>query len=345
MKKLLLISSYSVHLVKYLELVESYFDEIQIVTSAPLKDCQWKVEIVDFGLKWSAAQTTISILKKMYREFQPSIVHVHQANSVAFYSFLAMRGTHVPKVLTAWGSDVLVLPKKNWMFRWMVQFNLRNADYITSDSTYMGQEIARLAALKNNILYVNFGVATSLEYDDKENLVYSNRLHKPLYRIDDILTAFHKFHSKNPDWKLIVAATGSETERLEKWVTQNQLTQAIQFVGWLSSEENEAWYKRAKVYVSIPESDGTSISLLEAMGCGCLPVVSDLPANREWIDSGVNGYLVSDTKSDFLNEVDLSLWESASELNRALVQRKGTKSANRALFIELYDRLLKSQNP
>jgi glycosyltransferase involved in cell wall biosynthesis len=28
------------------------------------------------------------------------------------------------------------------------------------------------------------------------------------------------------------------------------------------------------------------------MACGAFPVVSDIPANRDWIESGVNGYLV-----------------------------------------------------
>lgn len=37
------------------------------------------------------------------------------------------------------------------------------------------------------------------------------------------------------------------------------------------------------VFISIPSSDSTSVSLLEAMCCGLFPIVSDLPANREWI--------------------------------------------------------------
>ena len=39
-------------------------------------------------------------------------------------------------------------------------------------------------------------------------------------------------------------------------------------------------------------SDGASLSLLEAMACGLPVVVSDIPANREWVEEGVNGVLV-----------------------------------------------------
>ena len=42
---------------------------------------------------------------------------------------------------------------------------------------------------------------------------------------------------------------------------------------------------KASVYVSAPASDATSAALLEAMAAGVVPVVNDLPANREWVDA------------------------------------------------------------
>jgi glycosyltransferase involved in cell wall biosynthesis len=41
--------------------------------------------------------------------------------------------------------------------------------------------------------------------------------------------------------------------------------------------------------VSASRSDGSSISLLEAMACGLPAVVSDIAGNREWVEPGVNG--------------------------------------------------------
>jgi glycosyltransferase involved in cell wall biosynthesis len=49
--------------------------------------------------------------------------------------------------------------------------------------------------------------------------------------------------------------------------------------------------RAADVYVSASSSDGTSSSLLEAMASGLYPVVSDITANRPWVEHGKNGLL------------------------------------------------------
>jgi glycosyltransferase involved in cell wall biosynthesis len=47
------------------------------------------------------------------------------------------------------------------------------------------------------------------------------------------------------------------------------------------------------VSVSITDQDGTPNSLLEAMAAGAIPVCSDLPSIRDWIEPGRNGFLAA----------------------------------------------------
>ena len=56
----------------------------------------------------------------------------------------------------------------------------------------------------------------------------------------------------------------------------------------------ELWqiFSRSKVYVSLSSHDGTPNTLLEALACGCFPVVGDVESLREWLDDGRNGLLV-----------------------------------------------------
>jgi hypothetical protein len=49
-------------------------------------------------------------LKSIIREFQPDVIHVHQANAYGFITSLANQGKK-PLVLTTWGTDVVVHQK------------------------------------------------------------------------------------------------------------------------------------------------------------------------------------------------------------------------------------------
>lgn len=342
MRKLLLVSSNTIHTYKYLQLVEDYFDEILLITDEKSAVYNYPTIELSFNLKVKNLFSTVKQIKKQIADFQPTVIHIHQANSYAFYALLASRKTKIPTILTAWGSDILVIPKSNFLLKKMVQFNLKTADFLTSDSTFMAGEMKKLAPSINEILIANFGIDVTPINCPKENIVYSNRLHKKLYRVDKIIEAFARFKLNNErkDWRLVVAATGVETEALKQKAALLGLTDDVEFVGWIQKEDNEEWYSKAKIWVSIPESDATSISLLEAMACGSIPVVSDLPANREWIQSGVNGIVVGDLESDFISEALLLNEAEAIQLNKQRIEKDGTKEANREKFLQLYQTII-----
>ena len=51
-------------------------------------------------------------------------------------------------------------------------------------------------------------------------------------------------------------------------------------------------FRQAAVVVSVTDHDGTPNTLLEAMACGCFPVVGDIETMHEWIVPGDNGLIV-----------------------------------------------------
>jgi glycosyltransferase involved in cell wall biosynthesis len=79
--------------------------------------------------------------------------------------------------------------------------------------------------------------------------------------------------------------------------------------------------------ISIPKSDGTPVSLLEAMAAGCLPILSDLPVYHDWITDGVNGLFAKTDFSDLTNVLrrgirDPRLRQQAALINRRLIQER-----------------------
>ena len=342
----MIIGSNSIHVYNYINLVKDYFDEIILITNKKREGTSVKTIELDFHLKLSSRLKTVAKIKKLIQEYSPSIIHIHQVNSYAYYSLLAARKSSAPKILTAWGSDILLSPKNSFLLKKMVQFNLRHADFLTSDSEFMAEEIrSLLPRRKLDILIANFGIEIIEKDLLKENIIYSNRLHKKLYQIESVINAFKLFleNSIDKSWKLVIAATGEETDNLKSMVEHLNLKGNVEFVGWVDQEKNVEYYSKARLFVSIPESDATSISLLEAMAYGCIPVLSDLPANREWIDDGKNGIIVnSPSENIFERALKLNMSEVAS-LNKRIIIEKGTKVANKKKFIQLYDHFLQQK--
>jgi glycosyltransferase involved in cell wall biosynthesis len=98
--------------------------------------------------------------------------------------------------------------------------------------------------------------------------------------------------SELPDTHFIVAGDGSEKERLEQLSVKLGIARNVRFIGKISNEEVPELLAISDIYVSTSKSDSSPVSLQESMACGVAPVVTDLPANREFITNGVNGFLV-----------------------------------------------------
>jgi glycosyltransferase involved in cell wall biosynthesis len=339
-KKLLLIggSNGNAHLRNFHDLISDQFESILVVSNNIIDFASCKK--LHFGLKnpiqfWQ----NISELRSIIKEFKPDIIHVHQANSYGFLTALANQ-EKIPLVLTTWGSDVLLLPNKSLLHRSMVKYVLRKADQITADAEFMATAIHKLIGNKK-VCIANFGVAideqkTGLE---RKKIIYSNRMHAPLYQIEKIILESADFLKKNTDWLLKIAGQGPNTPALEKLALENLPLGSYQFVGFLNSEQNKANYQSATIYISIPISDGTSISLLEAMAYGCIPIVSDLPANKEWITHLENG-IISD--GDVMKDIEIALTldpMSIEEKNKVIIENRATKETNKRLFSSIYDKL------
>ncbi len=72
--------------------------------------------------------------------------------------------------------------------------------------------------------------------------------------------------------------------QLRDTVDDMRVAESVYFIGELATElEIAAYYRAADVAVSIPTSDGTPKSVQEALACGAVPVLSDLPSLHEWV--------------------------------------------------------------
>jgi glycosyltransferase involved in cell wall biosynthesis len=125
---------------------------------------------------------------------------------------------------------------------------------------------------------------------DKFVVIYNRHL-EPVYGATDLLEGFKIFSNGKNDVLLIMLSEGAQKNTVVKFIAENKLEEKINLTGRTVNAELPAFLNSSDVYISTSLSDGSSLSLLEAMACGLGIVVTDVPAIKEWVNEQ-NGLVV-----------------------------------------------------
>jgi glycosyltransferase involved in cell wall biosynthesis len=295
----------------------------------------------------------VSAARRHVQDLAPDIVHAHYVTS---YGTLAARCGRHPLVMTAWGSDLLVTPRRSALLRWLTGWTLRHADLVTGDSQdlveaidahgprrpavriHWGADTARFHPVPW-AAKAGFGIASLRAWDDN-------------YRIQVIVAALGRLLQAAPEAPvhLHLLGGGPREAELRALVRTLGLQDQVTFHGRVGDAEMQAVLAQCKVSVSVPLSDATSVAMLESMACGLPVLASDLPANREWLgdneglwvpaagrDSDADGALVAAL---------LALWrddaraQRLGERNLARIRHDGRRETQMDAMAAWYRRLL-----
>lgn len=235
-------------------------------------------------------------LRAHLHRFRPDVLHAHYA--LGYGTWAALSGFR-PMVVTCMGSDLLVAPEQSWKSRLKVQLAMRRADLVTVNAGHLGSAAVRLGAAPARVARVVQGVFPDIfrpaprAVGTDGPVILSTRHFHPVYRIADLVTAAVRLVRQGLAFRLLLAGRGPEEPALRAQVHRLGLDDRVTFLGQLDSELTlAAAYQGADLYVSVSESDGASVALLEAMACGLPVVATDIPANREWLTPGSGNPLV-----------------------------------------------------
>lgn len=282
----------------------------------------------------------IPAVRRLIRRIEPDVVHAHFVTS---YGMLGLYGGFRPLVVTAHGDDVLITPQRQPM-RWLVQRVLKEASIITVPSEPMRSAVIELLGADQTaagfpIAVFQYGVETerlqlvaavarATEHTRDRPVVISTRAFLDLYRIDLLIEAVAELRDRGILIDLQLAGDGPLRAALEQRVSARGLEEQVSFLGHVAAAELEHHVARADLFASVAESDGVSLSLLEALALGTVPVLSDIPANRSWIAPDESGVLV-----------DLTVQSVADGIVRALaLDRDAAASVNVATVVARADR-------
>lgn len=296
---------------------------------------------------------------KFIKEIKPDIVHAHYVSRYGVYAALA---NFHPLVITAWGSDVLIEPKKFGILRPMIKLALEKADMLTCDGENTTKKaIIKLGANPQKIRIVYFGVDTkkfrprkkdknllkNLSITDSQ-IVISLRYFKPVYNIETLIKSMLLILKHTPNVKFIIAGKGPEEDSLKKLAKSLGILNSARFVGWIPNDRLPRYLASSDIYVSTSLSDsGLAVSTAEAMACELPVVITDIGDNRRWVEDGKNGFIVPVKDSKSLAKKIIYLLENEDvrtrlgKASRKIIEEKLNYRKEMEKMEKLYEGLVK----
>lgn len=286
------------------------------------------------------------------RIFKPHIIIGYRTTS---YGFVGALTGFKPLVLAAQGeSDVW--PPGHWsnaISRMMARYAIKRAALIHAWGNNMvdslkanGAKNDQLMVMPRGIDLMQFVYQSPFKSDRDITLITTRSLY-PEYHHDVIIKSFSMVVREFTEvsWKLIIIGDGPLRSSLQEMVTASGIARHVVFKGRLEPKLLGDFLTESDVYISLPDTEGVSSSLLEAMASGCYPIVTDLPANRDMISDRKNGRLVAlDVHQVKLAIIDMlknkDEKKAVCAANRRMVESIASAEINAAKFISRYKELV-----
>lgn len=173
----------------------------------------------------------------------------------------------------------------------------------------------------------------------EDNFLWVGRLNQNKDPIT-VLTGFEKYLSVYPDAHLYMIFQENDLlkEVIEKIKESSLLSNAVFLQGTVEYNKLAEWYSAADFFISGSHREGGSFALLEAMACGCIPIVTSIPASLKSIDDGKYGFSFMPGNPDDLAEKLLKATKVSKEDFSASVETHFKKNlSSKAIADRIYE--------
>jgi glycosyltransferase involved in cell wall biosynthesis len=277
--------------------------------------------------------TALPRLRKLLADIQPDVVHAFYVTS---YGLLGSITAPDKLVLNAMGSDILIGPDETHWRRWLVRRAIARSRVVLSVAPHLSDALVRYGAPPSKLHTFPRGVDTNcfrpgdLPVADRAPTVVCIRKLEPLYNHRVLLEAAPRVLAANPKVRFVLCGDGMLKPELMRRTEELGVAAAFSFLGDQPHDTLPRLLREASIYFSGAISDGTSVSLLEAMAAGAYPIVADIPANRAWVPQGRGGSLFPAHDASALAGAILAALSdpeartAAAELNRRQVVERAS---------------------
>jgi glycosyltransferase involved in cell wall biosynthesis len=275
------------------------------------------------------------------------------AERVTSYGFLASISGIKPIVIAQQGiSDLWPENSPLYIFKKLIQdYAFKKATLIHAWGTVMATHMQESKVDMSKVMVLPKGINLNFfTFNDNQNepiiKAIVTRSLQVEYHHDVILKAFAILKKQNIPFELTIIGGGILLEKLKELSKLLGLENQVFFTGLIQNSELPILLQKSNIYVSMPETEGVSASLFEAMASGNFPIVTDLLGNRSWIKDKENGVLVESKNSEKLAESIIwafknkEIRQKAIIENRKFVEENANYSLNMKKIAEFYHTLI-----
>lgn len=339
------------HIGPYIDFAKSRGHEVSLIAFArgrrdygvPTYDISRGATGTNTSSKWKYFLAGVSI-RRLLRTIRPDILHGHYVTSAGTISL--MSGFR-PYVLTVHGSDLMTTHHSR-IWRPVLKAAFSRAAFVNTVSEQLRDIAADMGIPDSKLLVATLGVDTQAfayrppaPFHAPVRLLCTRTLAE-LYDPGTIVRACHLLRQRGCDFRLTFAAGGVMQAQVEQLVREHNLQNHISFLGGYDPTKLVTLLREHDLYVSATLWDGTSISLLEAMAAGIVPILSRIPSNQAWVQDGETALLFDCRDSEQLAcQIEKAIaqpeWISqAAAANRAEVEKRGDRHANMLRLEQAY---------
>jgi glycosyltransferase involved in cell wall biosynthesis len=255
----------------------------------------------------------------------------------------------------SWGYDLMQDAERNAIWGWMTRYTLQRSSVMVGDCEAVRRQASRFGMANDRIVVFPWGVdltrfvpgTLNLKNPDRFTLL-SVRSWEPIYGVDVLARAFVQAAHQCSNLYLVMLGGGSQAELIQNIFAEGEVVDRVYFPGQVGYVALPDFYRKADLYLSASHTDGSSVSLLEAMASGCPVVVSDIPGNREWVQPGVNGWLFPDGDVRAMAQAILSAIEHHGNLaalglaGRQIAEQRADWQKNFPKLLQAYELAVRS---
>lgn len=271
-----------------------------------LKNKPWRYGLVPFFL-----MAEYVVLIRMLRLHRFDLIHAHWIIPQGLMALLARPfAKSKPALLcTSHGGDLYGL--RGRFFTWLKLFVLNYTNTLTVVSRAMLENVKSMGVDPKKVSVIPMGVELKkrfippAERKEKHALLFVGRLvEKKGLRY--LIEAMPRILEQNPSVYLRVAGDGPEKTALEQRILELGITNRVQFLGPICNEDLPPFYQTSNIVIfpSVIAADGDregfGLVLVEALGCECALVVSNLPAMQDIIIDGKTALVVPQKNAKLL---------------------------------------------